>query len=118
VLARDLFLVHLERSKSRSLIEAAAMERPIITTDVPGCRDVIDHGRSGLLVASHDARAIELAIRLLHDNPDLAHRLGKEARRKVIAEFQVSLVNESTLHTYQRLLGVNLDRKPLLQGLF
>lgn len=103
---------------SRSLIEAAAMERPIITTDVPGCRDVIDHGRSGLLVASQDARAIELAIRLLLDNPDLAHRLGKEARRKVIAEFQVSLVNESTLHTYQRLLGVSLDRKPMLQGLF
>lgn len=103
---------------SRSLIEAAAMERPIITTDVPGCRDVIDHGRSGLLVASQDARAIELAIRLLLDNPDLAHRLGKEARRKVIAEFQVSLVNQSTLHTYQRLLGVSLDRKPMLQGLF
>ncbi|MCF8139539.1 MAG: glycosyltransferase family 4 protein [Cyanobium usitatum Tobar12.5m-G36] len=103
---------------SRSLIEAAAMERPIITTDVPGCRDVIDHGRSGLLVAIQDARGIELAIRLLLDNPDLAHRLGKEARIKVIAEFQVSLVNESTLHTYQRLLGVNLGRKPMLQGLF
>jgi glycosyltransferase involved in cell wall biosynthesis len=103
---------------SRSLIEAAAMERPIITTDVPGCRDVIDHGRSGLLVSIHDSRAIELAIRLLLDNPDLAHRLGKEARRKVIAEFQVSFVNQSTLHTYQRLLGVSLDRKPMLQGLF
>ena len=103
---------------SRSLVEAAAMERPIITTDVPGCRDVIDHGRSGLLVASQDARAIELAIRLLLDNPDLAHRLGKEARRKVIAEFQVSLVNQSTLHTYQHLLGITLNRKPLLQGLF
>ena len=103
---------------SRSLVEAAAMERPIITTDVPGCRDVIDHGRSGLLVASQDARAIELAIRLLLDNPDLAHRLGKEARRKVIAEFQVSLVNQSTLHTYKQLLGITLNRKPLLKGLF
>ena len=103
---------------SRSLVEAAAMERPIITTDVPGCRDVIDHGRSGLLVASQDARAIELAIRLLLENPDLAHRFGKEARRKVIAEFQVSLVNQSTLHTYQHLLGITLNRKPLLQGLF
>ena len=85
---------------------------------MPGCRDVIDHGRSGLLVSIHDARAIELAIRLLLDNPYLAHRLGKEARRKVIAEFQVSLANQSTLHTYQRLLGVSLDRKPMLQGLF
>lgn len=103
---------------SRALIEAAAMERPIITTDVPGCRDVVDHGRSGLLVSLHDARSIELAIRLLLDNPDLARRFGQEARRKVVAEFQVSLVNQSTLDTYRRLLGTPLERKPLLQGLF
>ncbi|MBM5785656.1 MAG: glycosyltransferase family 4 protein, partial [Cyanobacteria bacterium K_DeepCast_35m_m1_288] len=61
---------------SRALIEAAAMERPIITTDVPGCRDVVDHGRSGLLVPLRDARSLELAIRLFIDNPDLARRCG------------------------------------------
>jgi glycosyltransferase involved in cell wall biosynthesis len=103
---------------SRALIEAAAMERPIITTDVPGCRDVVDHGRSGLLVPLHDARSIALAIRLLLDNPDLARRLGKAARQKVVAEFQVSLVNQSTLAQYERLLATTLDRKPLLEGLF
>jgi len=102
---------------SRALIEAAAMERPIITTDVPGCRDVVDHGRSGLLVALHDARGIALAIRLLHHNPDLARRFGKAARQKVVAEFQVSLVNESTLSHYERLLAAPLDRKPLLEGI-
>lgn len=103
---------------SRSLIEAAAMERPIITTDVPGCRDVVDPGRSGLLVPLHDARSIALAILLLHANPDLARRFGKEARRKVVAEFQVSLVNQRTLEQYTQLLGTPLNRKPLLQGLF
>jgi glycosyltransferase involved in cell wall biosynthesis len=103
---------------SRALIEAAAMERPIITTDVPGCRDVVDHGRSGLLVPLHDARSIALAIRLLLDNPDLARRFGKAARQKVVAEFQVSLVNESTLSHYERLLAAPLDRKPLLEGIF
>lgn len=91
---------------SRSLIEAAAMERPIITTDVPGCRDVVDHGRSGLLVTLHDARAIELAIRLLLANPDLARRFGKAARQKVVNEFQVSLVNKQTLDQYQRLFAM------------
>lgn len=103
---------------SRSLIEAAAMERPIITTDVPGCRDVVDHGRSGLLVPLHDSRSIALAIRLLLENPELARRFGKAARQKVVAEFQVSLVNQSTLVQYERLLATSLDRKPLLQGLF
>jgi glycosyltransferase involved in cell wall biosynthesis len=103
---------------SRALIEAAAMERPIITTDVPGCRDVVDHGRSGLLVPIHNPRSIALAIRLLLDNPDLARRFGKAARQKVVAEFQVSLVNQSTLAQYERLLATTLDRKPLLEGVF
>ena len=103
---------------SRALIEAAAMERPIITTDVPGCHDVVDHGISGLLVPLRDSRAIELAVRLLIENPDLARRFGKAARQKVVAEFQVSLVNQSTLAQYERLLGTELDRKPLLERLF
>ncbi len=103
---------------SRALIEAAAMVRPIITTDVPGCSDVVDRGRSGLLVPLHDARSIALAIRLLHDNPGLARRFGKAARQKVVAEFQVSLVNQSTLDTYRRLLKTLLEPKPLQQGMF
>ena len=103
---------------SRALIEAAAMERPIITTDVPGCRDVVDHGLSGILVPLRDARAIELAIRLLVENPDLARRFGKAARKKVVAEFQVSLVNQNTLQQYEYLLAMPLMRKPLFQGLF
>ncbi len=90
---------------SRSLIEAAAMERPIITTDVPGCRDVVDHGVSGLLVPLRDGRALELAIRLLLANPELARCFGQAARRKVVAEFQVALVNEFTLQQYQQLLS-------------
>ncbi|QNJ24576.1 putative alpha-galactosyltransferase [Synechococcus sp. SYN20] len=102
---------------SRALIEAAAMERPIITTDVPGCRDVVDHGISGLLVPQRDARSLMLAIRLLLENPDLAKRFGKAARQKVVAEFQVSLVNESTLLQYESVLGTSLKRKPLLRGL-
>jgi len=103
---------------SRALVEAAAMERPIITTDVPGCRDVIEHGCTGILVPLRDCRSIELAVLLMIQNPDLARRFGKAARKKVFAEFQVSLVNDSTLAQYQRLLGTPLDRKPFLKGVF
>jgi glycosyltransferase involved in cell wall biosynthesis len=91
---------------SRALIEAAAMERPIITTAVPGCRDVVDHGISGLLVPPQNGAAIALAIRLLLENPDLARRFGYEARRKVVEEFRVSLINERTLHQYAQLLSL------------
>ena len=47
---------------SRSLIEAAAMSKPIITTDTPGCKDIVEHGINGLLVPIKDPKAIELAI--------------------------------------------------------
>lgn len=104
--ASDLVLLPSWREGlSRALIEAAAMERPIITTDVPGCRDVVDHGRTGLLVPLHDARAIELAVQLLVDNPNLARQFGKAARQKVVEEFQVSLVNDSTLAQYAQLFS-------------
>jgi len=85
---------------------------------VPGCRDVVDHGRTGLLVPLHDARAIELAIQLLLDNPDLARRFGKAARQKVVDEFQVSLVNESTLAQYQRLFAAPLRQSRFPWSLF
>jgi hypothetical protein len=55
---------------------------------------------------------------LLLENPALARRFGKAARQKVVAEFQVSLVNESTLQQYLSLLAASLDRTPLLKGLF
>ena len=89
---------------SRALIEAAAMERPIITTEVPGCRDVIDHGACGLLVPVKDPDALRLAISLLLKQPQLARQFGQAARRKVVQEFAVSLVNQRTVATYQRLL--------------
>tara|TARA_B100000700_G_C14992345_1_gene831955 strand:- start:246 stop:1424 length:1179 start_codon:yes stop_codon:yes gene_type:complete len=92
---------------SRALIEAAAMEIPIITTDVPGCRDVVDHGKSGLLVPLKNHKAIALAIKLLIENPKLARKFGQEAREKVVNEFQVSLVNKSTLDQYEFLLKAN-----------
>ena len=102
---------------SRALIEAAAMERPIITTDVPGCRDVVDHGISGILVPVRDPRSLELAIRMLVANPSLARQFGQQARRKVLAEFQVSLVNQNTLNTYRRLLSVDITRNSILPPL-
>ncbi len=95
---------------SRSLIEAAAMEIPLITTNVAGCKDVVDHGRSGLLVPLRDSEALKLAIKLFIEKPSLALGFGKEARKKVMKEFQVSLVNERTLEQYQNLLNKPLSR--------
>ena len=81
------------------------MQKPIITSDVPGCRDVVDHGISGLLVPPRDSRALALAMELLLHQPDLARTFGLAARSKVAKEFAVELVNQRTLYTYEQLLG-------------
>jgi glycosyltransferase involved in cell wall biosynthesis len=65
---------------------------------------VIDHGHCGLLVPVKHADALRLAIALLLEQPQLAREFGLAARRKVVREFAVSLVNEHTVATYMRLL--------------
>ncbi len=89
---------------SKALIEAAAMEKAIITTDVPGCREVVDHGISGLLVPPQDSEALALAIQLLLNQPELARKFGSAAREKVTKEFGVDKVNKLTYETYCKLL--------------
>ena len=90
---------------SRALIEAAAMEKPIITTNVPGCKEIIEHGYSGLIVAPKDIASLESAILLLIRNQDLAFKLAKNTRAKVIREFEVNHINFETLKQYENLLN-------------
>jgi glycosyltransferase involved in cell wall biosynthesis len=88
----------------KSLIEAAACGLPLITTDVPGCREVVTDGVEGLLVPVRDAGALAAAIRCLHDHPEWARQLGRAARAKTLAEFDERIVIERTLAVYQELL--------------
>jgi glycosyltransferase involved in cell wall biosynthesis len=73
---------------SRSLIEAAAMARPIIATDVPGCRDTVDAGISGLLVPPRDAVSLAAAMRdFCALSPAARSAMGHASRLKAEAEF-------------------------------
>ena len=89
---------------SRSLIEAASMELPIITTDVPGCRDVVSHGVSGVLVPKKDSDALRLAIIFLIKNQVFAEQLGKKARDSVVSNFKMEIVNQTTISAYADIL--------------
>ena len=82
---------------SRSLIEAAAMSKPIITTNTPGCRDIIEHGVNGLLVPIKDPKAIELAIIFLKRNNKIAKIFGQKIRLKVVKKVDVQLINKRTI---------------------
>lgn len=81
------------------LIEAAACARPIVTTDVPGCRDVVQHYVNGMLVPAQNTDVLALTIKVLLDNSDLRKRMG-EAGRKISAHFSHDVVNEKTLARY------------------
>lgn len=81
------------------LIEAAACGRPIVTTDVPGCRDVVQHYVNGMLVPAHNSDDLALTIKVLLGNLDLRIRMGN-AGRKIAAHFSQDVVIEKTLLRY------------------
>jgi glycosyltransferase involved in cell wall biosynthesis len=87
----------------RTLVEAAACALPLITTDVPGCREVVRDGVDGLLVPVKDSQALAGAIRRLQDQPEFARQLGQAARRKARAEFDERIVIRRTMEVYAEL---------------
>ena len=84
----------------RGLIEAAACGLPIVTADVPGCREVVRHGESGFLVPVRDGPATAAAIKKLLDDTDLRAAMGLAARQLALAEFTVEAFVADTLAAY------------------
>lgn len=87
------------------LIEAAACGRAIVTTDTPGCREIVRHEENGLLVPIHNSQALAEALRTLIENPTMRARMGARGREIVLAEFSEEKVIEQTLSIYKKLLG-------------
>lgn len=102
----DIFVLpsYYREGLPKSLIEAAACATPLITTDMPGCRDVVVDGVDGLIVPPRDAEALCAAIVRLLDAPELARKLGWAARAKVLAKFDERIVIRRTLETYDEVL--------------
>ncbi|GAB2897083.1 glycosyltransferase family 4 protein [Uliginosibacterium flavum] len=88
----------------KSLLEAAACGRAIVTTDAPGCREVVRDGENGLLVPVKDVVALAGAIKVLVEDPALRVRMGAAGRRLAEAEFSVESVAQQTLQVYAELL--------------
>ena len=88
----------------KALIEACAVGRPIVTSDVPGCREVVTHGVNGLLVRPRDAEALALALDRLLTDPALRSRMGAAGRRRAEMEFDVKSVVRATLDLYEKML--------------
>ena len=88
----------------KSLIEAAACGRSVITTDVPGCRDAIEPGVSGILVPVKDETSLADAIEELIKNPHKRNLMGKAGRNLAENAFDIKNVINAHLKIYEELL--------------
>lgn len=84
----------------KSLLEAMACGRPIVTTDVPGCREVVVPGENGLLVPVKNPKALADALETLVYDPDKRQRFGAASRQLAEAHFSVDHVVQETLRVY------------------
>jgi len=89
----------------KSLIESAACGRPIVTTDRPGCREVVRHQQNGLLVPVRDSRALAEALKTLIGDAALRKQMGKKGRELAVAEFSLEKVIGQTFVVYEKALS-------------
>lgn len=85
----------------RILLEAAAMAKPIVATDVPGCREVVEDGVNGLLVPVKDSTALASAIERMLATPDRCLEMGEAGRAKMMQEFDDQDVARRTIEVYE-----------------
>ncbi len=84
----------------RVLLEAGAMGLPLVTTDAPGCREVVEDGVNGFLMPVGDAPALATALRRLIEDPELRRRLGRRSRERVVRRFDLAAIAAETRNLY------------------
>jgi glycosyltransferase involved in cell wall biosynthesis len=97
--ARVYVLPSYREGTPRTVLEAMAMGRPIVTTDVPGCRETVIDGVNGLLVAARDDLALETALERFILDPSLADRMGRKSLVIAQEKYDVHKVNAVIMAT-------------------
>jgi glycosyltransferase involved in cell wall biosynthesis len=100
----------------KALLEAAACGKPLIGTDVPGCREVVRNKITGLLVPARNAKALAEAIGCLLLDPEARAAMGRAGREMVVREYSVSRIAGETLAWYRELMDAQ-SRSSRLQAL-
>jgi len=99
-----LFLPTYREGFSNVVLEAAAMELPVVATKVTGCVDAVVDGVTGILVPPRDPNALADAIRKLLKDQELRQRIGKAGRERVVRDFKPEDIWEALYQEYVRLL--------------
>lgn len=81
----------------RTVLEAMAMGRAVITTDTPGCKETVEEGGNGFLVPTRSVNALEAAMLRFVDEPELVIRLGRRSREIAEEKYDVRKVNAAML---------------------
>lgn len=102
-LADIVVLPSYREGTPRTLLEAAALGKPIVATDVPGCREVVKDGFNGKLVPREAPQQLAEAISVLLKDQGLAADMGANGRKLVAKEFSVETVVDETWEVYQRM---------------
>lgn len=96
---------------SQFLLEASAMGCPIIATNVPGCRVVVDADRTGLLVPPRDARALAEALHTMLGDADMRARMGVAVRQRALTHFDVQRVVDRLIGVYDDIQAGSSGRR-------
>ena len=100
----------LREGVPRTILEAMSSGRAVITTDAPGCGETVGDGEGGLVVPMGDVGALAAAMRRFLDHPEMAARMGAQARTRVCQRNDVHLVNRLLLTE----MGLEGDVPPVL----
>ena len=92
-----------------SILEASAMSRPVVASNIRGIREAIDDGKTGILVPVRYPEKLAEAIMYLLSNPDQAKKMGEEGRKKVEREFSTDMVFTRLEGGYQKLIKEKLS---------
>ena len=102
--AMDIFMLPSHREGwPRSVMEAAAMAKPCVVTNIRGCRQTVEPDVTGLMVPVRDPSALASALEKLVRSPSLREKLGRAAREKALREFDESNVIVAIIRAYDRL---------------
>lgn len=105
----DLFVLPSHREGfPRSVMEASSMAKPVVATDIRGCREAVDDGETGILVPVNSPEKLAEAIIYLLENPRKAKRMGMKGREKAEREFDERAVFEKVKNEYNRLIAKKL----------
>lgn len=88
----------------KSVIEAEAIGRPVVTTDSVGCRDTVVDGKNGYMIPIKDSDTLAMALKKLIDNPELRQTMGKNAREFAVSKFDVKDVVKVHLDIYKAII--------------